>query len=209
MKFYAIVIMVWLTVMFTDSKAGFIDDYQGYQFGDLGFSDVHSRWTDEGFNQISKTHYKSTGSGQGSTTRYMRFHKDETPALDWFYSNSSFLISWDSPVKSIGIDISSHYSDRQYTAFVTYGDNQVDNFLLPFEENPRITSVFWGIESDLGIKSIHFGDPNGQIRPQGFNALGIDNLIVGDWVVIPTPTTLGLFLIGLLGMRKWLVTSNY
>ena len=196
--FYAFMGFIFLVVTLTDAKAALFDDFSGYQFGDLGYTDVHSRWTDNGFNSLSETRFTTTGLSLGSTARYMRYHNDGTPALDWFYSGSSFRLSWNGLVERVALDIASNYSDRQYHAFVMYGDGSSEDFLLPLEENPRITTVPWAVSSDSGIKSIHFGDINGQIRPQGFHALGIDNLRVGESV--PAPAVIWLFLIGLAGL---------
>ena len=59
-----------------------------------------------------------------------------------------------------------------YIGFVTFGDNSTENFQMPRADS------FFGLTSDLLVKSIHFGDVDGQSTDRwGFS---IDNLTIGS-----------------------------
>jgi hypothetical protein len=75
-----------------------------------------------------------------------------------------------------------------YVAFVTFGDGSQKNIVLPVAVPlfPIDTfGAFFGITSDLSIKSIAIGLPNGQATNQG--TFGIDNLTIGKPVPGPLP----------------------
>jgi hypothetical protein len=211
---YITLAAVFLVVVLTDAKAVTID-FDDYQFGDLGYTSVHSRWTDAGFNALSPVQFHTTSITLGSTAKYMEYNDDWSVSNDWFYSGGSFEISWGGLADSVSLDIASNYGDdfnihgRQYHAWVTYGDGSNEDFLLPLEENPRITTVPWEVVSDLGIRAIHFGDENGAIRPQGYYAIGIDNLVVDNITQTPIPAAFWLFgtaLLGAAGLSRRVMT---
>ena len=99
----------------------------------------------------------------------------------------------------VGLDVENSLTDPTYHAFVKFGDGSTQDILLPtvfagtFAFEP---SIFWGITSDLGISSIHFGDANG--APTNRGSLVIDNLTIAG--TVPEPGTLALLGIALAGL---------
>jgi hypothetical protein len=76
-------------------------------------------------------------------------------------------------------------SEPLYDAFVTFGDGSQQNIPLPFAVLSFPFDTFFGITSDLSIKSIALGLPNGQATNLG--SFGIDNLTIGKPVPGPLP----------------------
>ena len=70
-----------------------------------------------------------------------------------------------------------------YTAFITFGDGSTSNIALPEERGcvPRGGPCFFGITSDLLVKSIHIGLPDGGATTSG--SLIMDNLTIGGTVL--------------------------
>lgn len=115
--------------------------------------------------------------------------------------NGSFLLSFadtslstSSGIFAAGVDVV--YTERiPYHAFVTFGDGSTSNYQLPsvLAFQP---SIFWGVSSDKGIKSIHFGEINGGVTRR--DAFAIDNLTIATAVTaVPEPETYALMLAGL------------
>jgi hypothetical protein len=88
----------------------------------------------------------------------------------------------------------------QYTAFVQYTDGSVENFQLPLTPFAEVPLNFFGITSDKGIASIHFGMPNGVSTTRAYFA--IDNLTIGQFVPEPSSLCLCVGSIALLGIRR-------
>ncbi|MGE0486254.1 MAG: PEP-CTERM sorting domain-containing protein [Gammaproteobacteria bacterium] len=98
-------------------------------------------------------------------------------------------------VYGAGFDIDAHDLTRGYFAFVVFGDASTGNFALPG------AGSFWGLTSDLGIRSIHVGLSFGGFTNNGY--IEIDNLTIGDAAGpggnVPEPASLALALLGLAG----------
>lgn len=116
--------------------------------------------------------------------------------------NGSFLLDFTSTSVSgangiFGVGFNYfNYGTPLFDAFVTYGNGSTENIALA----PAATfaTSFWGITSDLEIKSIHFGLANGDATQQG--SFGIDNLTIGNPRSVPEPGTLLLVGLGLIGL---------
>jgi len=118
-------------------------------------------------------------------------------------------ISTSNGVFAVGLDIDYSLTNPTYHAFVTFGDGSILDYLLPtvFARDP---TLFWGITSDLGIMSIHFGDDGGAPTQQG--SLIIDNLTIASSAQVPEPTTFALLGLGIAGIgftgRKKALSSH-
>lgn len=92
--------------------------------------------------------------------------------------------------------------NNPYLAFVTFGDDTTDNFALLANND---LNTFFGLTSDLLIKSIHFGLLGGGVTHDG--NFQLDNLTIGSISTIPLPSALplygaGLLILGLAGYRR-------
>ena len=111
--------------------------------------------------------------------------------------NGSFRLTFTSTsvgtasgVFGVGMDIISNSpSTSPYTAFVTFGDNSTQDFLLPGD------GTFWGITDSTLIKSIHIALSNNGTQGGYFV---IDNLTIGASAV-PEPASGVLVLAGIAG----------
>jgi MYXO-CTERM domain-containing protein len=102
--------------------------------------------------------------------------------------NGSFRLTFTSTsvgtasgVYGAGFDI-EHNSATDYFAFITYGDNTTDNINLP------ANASFFGVTSDVAVKSIHIGLTNGGSTTGG--SISIDDLTIGS--AVPAPGALAL-----------------
>tara|TARA_R110001583_G_C5666243_1_gene410208 strand:- start:5599 stop:6360 length:762 start_codon:yes stop_codon:yes gene_type:complete len=201
-----------------------VDDYQdaAYRHGDINDFPTNDRFSDQRMSEIfSETSYTTPNGENNATATYVGYSDDryycggcngsfELGFMDTSISNSL-------GVSAVGLDIGGNYGFHPYTAFVTFGDDSKANFSLPLEENAHITLAFWGIASDLGIKSIHFGDFDGLPTHEG--SFSIDNLTIGNFCSgfpgggategcfpnsrpfpVPEPSALVLLALGLLGL---------
>lgn len=142
---------------------------------------------------LGETDYTSTG--------FLGFVPDEinivtdlfVGTVDYFYCagcNGSFILSF--TTTSVGTQdgvfgVGFEFFNRGvplYNAFVTFGNGSPQNIPLPSAHFPP-QYTFFGITSDLSVKSIAFGLPNGQATKEGF--FGIDNLTIGKPVPAPLP----------------------
>jgi hypothetical protein len=110
--------------------------------------------------------------------------------------NGSFKLYFDATsygtsngVFGVGMDIVYNF-ETQYDAFVTFGDNSTVNYA-------HVALGFFGLTSDLGIKSIAFGPNGGQSTTGG--SFGIDNLTIGSGsgvAAVPEPASWALMISG-------------
>jgi hypothetical protein len=87
-----------------------------------------------------------------------------------------------------------------YTAFVRYADGSAENFPLPLTSFAEVPPDFFGITSEKGITSIHFGMPNGVSTTRAYFA--IDNLTIGQFVPEPSSFCICLGPFVLLAFRR-------
>ena len=141
---------------------------------------------------LGETDYSSTGFLPDE----INIVSDLAGTVDYFYCagcNGSFVLSF--TMTSVGtpdgvFGVGFEFFNRGtplvplYDAFVTFGDGSQQNIPLPFAAFPPLYA-FFGITSNLSVKSIAFGLPNGQATKEGF--FGIDNLTIGKPVPGPLP----------------------
>lgn len=176
------------------------DDYShvGYTTGDVIDNptfDIHSNASMSAV--LGETDYQSTGfqnwniiGGQPANPNYCAG------------CNGSYLLIFTSTsvgsatgVYGAGFDFTSNSSDPnlQYHAFVTYGDNTTQDFLIP------AGSGFWGLTSDIDVQNIHIGLANGGTTQSG--SIVMDNLTIGS--AVPAPGALALLgLAGFVSRRR-------
>ena len=92
-------------------------------------------------------------------------------------------------VGGVGADYFYNSSPPFYTAFVTFGDGSTSDYAL----NTSGSGGYFGITSDLGIKSIDFGPSGGTTTGGSF---AIDNLAIGTAGVVPEPATWAMMIMG-------------
>jgi hypothetical protein len=182
----------------------FIDDYESDAY-------QHVQNNNDMDNVFNQTKYIPTG------------HPDinivgETFWSDHYYCagcNGSFLLDFTGTSLSTelgiyGIGINFFNVDRiddnagdppvsipKYSAYVTFGNNLSENFLLP--SGPWPDTHFWGITSDQGIKSIHFGFLDGRVTQDG--DFGILDLTIGNQkAALPEPSAIILLCMGVVGI---------
>jgi hypothetical protein len=160
--------------------ASVIDDYSnpGYTF--LQSNAVMS-------NVLGETDYASTG--------FLPFEFNIVSQNEFYYCagcNGSFTLSFTKTsvgtpdgVFGVGFEFVNDPSGGGYGAFVTYGDSSQQNIPVPSGVVFFPFTTFFGITSDLSIKSIAIGLPNGQ--PTNRGSFGIDNLTIGKPVPGPLP----------------------
>lgn len=185
---------VFASVIYNDAgifnatlDASVVDDYENSAYG---FIQSDAQMT----SVLSETSYSTTGfnnlnivSGVGS---------------DHFYCagcNGSFLLDFTSTsvsgangVFGVGFDY-LNLGSPSFNALVTYGNGSTEDIALSAGG-----FSFWGITSELEIKSIHFGLANGGATMDGY--FEIDNLTIGNSRAVPEPGTLLLMGLGLIGL---------
>lgn len=181
-----------------------VDDYENPAY-------VHTQ-SNLAMNSVrNETKYKPTGNvniinpnvvfGLGGNRRYCGG------------CNSSFLlyfattsISENNAVDAVGfnyLNTGSNVVDPGpflYTAFVRYTDGSAENFQLPLTPFAEVPIDFFGITSDKGIATIHFGKPDGVSTTRAYFA--IDNLTIGQFVPEPSSICLCMGSLALLGIRR-------
>lgn len=90
-------------------------------------------------------------------------------------------------VYGAGYDIEA---STQYYAYITYGDNTTENVNLAGR-------TFFGVTSDLSVKSIHTGLIDGGSTTSGY--IELDNLTIGR---VPEPAMLSLLALGGLSLLR-------
>lgn len=178
-----------------------IDDYQhiGYTMGDVDDFPINDKFTDERMSSIfGETKYRTTGHDNSNATAIYWTVSDNryycggcNGSFELSFLNTS--ISSSEGVHAVGFNVANR-SFYPYFAFVTFGNGFAENFSLPIQDGGGETFPFWGISSELGIKSIHFGDIGGLATTSG--SFLIDNLTIAT--VVPEPGMLSLMMFGLL-----------
>lgn len=195
---FAILVSVFLTapvfasVIYNDSTifnamlgTSVIDDYENSAYG---FLQNDATMT----SIISETRYTATGFSN------LNIVNGETNHLYCAGCNGSFLLDFTSTSVSgangvFGVGFNYYnYGAPLLDAFVTYGNETTEDIVLGLAN-----FSFWGITSELEIKSIHFG-LNGAATIEG--SFAIDNLTIGDVRPVSEPGTLLLMGLGLIGL---------
>ena len=151
---------------------------------------------------LGETDYESTQHSDFNLIRH-------TATNDYYCAgcNGSFKLTFDSTSVSDASGVFgagfNFVNTGGYTAFVTFGDMTTANYQLPFVGQVGNTLPgFFGITSDLGIRSIYLG-LNGQPT---FNAVvAIDDLTIGNEstaasAVPDTASSMGLLVLGLVAV---------
>lgn len=123
--------------------------------------------------------------------------------------NGSFKLSFTSTSVGTGDGVSGvgfnffNFGSPLYSAFVTFGNGTTANYDLPQAFTGQDGLIgFFGLTSDLLVKSIAFGLPDGGTTFSG--SFGIANLTIGSTVAaVPLPAGGVLLLTGLAGLG-WL-----
>jgi hypothetical protein len=112
--------------------------------------------------------------------------------------NGSFLLTFDATsfgtangVFGVGVDVLGNSAGLPYSAWVTFGDDNVRNYELA--ATPFGTPYFFGLTANERIKSIHFGLAEGMSTQGG--SFAIDNLTIGG-AAVPEPATWALMIGG-------------
>jgi hypothetical protein len=182
----------------------FIDDYDsvGYQFiqTDAQMSAVHN-----------ETKYTATGWPDTNLV-------SQPSILESHYycagCNGSFLLDFKSAsladehgIFGVGINFKNiDVSDfdgspvvdlPEYSAFVIFGDDVTENFILP--SGPFAANHFWAITSERRIKTIHFGLWGGLSTQEG--GFVLQDLTIGNKKTeVSEPSQLVLVCIGIVGL---------
>ncbi|MCH7840013.1 MAG: PEP-CTERM sorting domain-containing protein [Planctomycetes bacterium] len=171
----------------------FTDDYNaaGYGVGDIINNpalDIHSNASMSGV--VGETDYTSTGFDNWNfILRHSSGDSDYCAGC-----NGSFLFEFETTswgdangVYGAGYDIEA---GTDYYAYITYGNGTTENVNLAGRS-------FFGVTSDLSVKSIHSGLIDGGSTTGGY--IELDNLTIGR---IPEPAMLSLLALGGLGLLR-------
>jgi len=138
---------------------------------------------------LGQTRYTSTG--------FANWNIIENQSADARYCagcNGSFTLDFTATsvgnadgVFGVGLDF---FYNTGYVAFVTYGDGSTEN--LEVDGAAALREGFFGLTSDLSIRSIAFGLQDGGTTTEG--SFGIDNLTIGAAAQqrVPEPGSLAL-----------------
>jgi hypothetical protein len=118
------------------------------------------------------------------------------------FGNTS--LSSASGVYGVGIDITQNAGQDLsfgYSAKVTFGNGSTNTFGLPRIQNtyPSTTPVFWGITSDVNVRSIDLISYSSNASDPNRTFLIIDNLTIAA-APVPLPPAAWLLGSGLLGL---------
>lgn len=190
--------------------ASIVDDYSdaGYTAGDVFDNPTFDGFTSAGMSAVlGETSYETTGFVDNNLVAQANGNPYYCGGC-----NGSFLLDFTttsigtaSGVFGVGVDYYNS-GNPQYIAFVTYGDGSTENIAVPLVPFGATFDGFFGITSNLGISSIHFGLMNAGTTQSG--SFAIDNLTIGSGATdVPAPGALGLLglslgAMGLLGRRR-------
>lgn len=209
------------TTTFTD-KTAFLAGIATAVTDDFENPAYHSGMSDSDMNAVlGQTQYVSLGGGANS------FRSDLSSLLGQSYCvssgagcNSGFvldftgtLLSDGSGVDAVGFNLfdpaSSWYYPSIFTALVTFGDDSVASYDLNanlgigiFPDTTPAYARFFGVQSDLGIKSISIPASVRQYvdGPRSFG-VEIDNLTIASVVAaVPEPATWAMMIAGFFGV---------
>lgn len=168
------------------------DDYEK-----PGYSFVQS---DAAMNAVlGETQYKSTGFSNidvvfESTTGNHNYCAGCNGSYLMDFTATS--VTTGSGVFGVGFDY-FNFPEVPYHAFVTFGDGSAaDISLTATTDYPALH--FFGITSDLMIKTMHLGLAGGGTTMAG--SMGQDNLTIGNAAAVPEPSVLALFSTSLVGI---------
>jgi len=178
-----------------------LDTYSaaGYAVGDVSDGagiDIH---TDAHMSAVvGETDYKTTGF-----TNHNIIFNEGADAHYCAGCNGSFELGFTttsvgtaSGVFGVGLNFINTDPGTLYHAFVTFGDGSTADYALPLAADAATYTDFWGVTSDLSIKTIDFGLANGGVTQGG--AFAIDNLRISDSPsAVPEPTSMLLIGSGL------------
>lgn len=173
-----------------------VDDYEnpGYFTGDIvdyQIFDIHSNVSMSGV--IGETLYQTTGFGGHNI---IVEKEQEQNHIYCAGCNGSFLLDFTQTsvgnalgVFGVGFNL---LPSTDYFAQVTFGNNNKQDFSLAGRS-------FFGITSEVSVKSIHVGLAGGQPTQSGY--IEIDNLTIGSRATtVPEPSLiLGLLAVGAFG----------
>ena len=185
-----------------------VDDYEdpAYKAFDF-FHPDYEESSDAGVtNVLGETRYISTAwldssrvpntRGSHSSTNYYCAGCNGSFILDF----TGTSLSDGNGVFGVGFEFFNRDFDTStvyYNAFITYGDGSNENVELD-ESRSFIFGNFWGVTSDVRIASIAFGLAYGETTREG--NFGIDNLTIAGITETPLPSSMSLFVIGLIGL---------
>lgn len=174
-----------------------VDDYQSAGYGLMLSNEAMSA-------VLGETRYKSiTWDNQNMVSTDGRYCSgcNGTFLLDF----TSTSVTQGSGVYGVGFEY-FNYGEPLLDAFVTYGDGTFEWFSLQETSSEKDDLKFWGATSALKISSIFFGlESSIGVEDSGF---GIDNLTIGASInpnvafVVPEPSAFWLMLLGLLSLNR-------
>lgn len=182
-----------------------LDDYQhkGYTSGDISNQPVSSEFSDIAMSAVvGETTYRSTTFDNSNRVSLYWTVTDNryycagcNGSFELGFSDTS--VSTASGVNYVGFDIAGNYDWGPFFAFMTFGDGSTQSLALPLFSGSGEASTFWGVFSDKGITTMHFGNEDGSPSTGTFL---IDNLTIAS--DIPEPTTLSLMGLALLFLKR-------
>jgi hypothetical protein len=157
-------------------------------------------YSNPGYNFVNSDAYMSSVIGQTDYVSTGHTNTNIVASNDTYCAgcNGSFRLSFlNTDVSTVAgvYGVGWNLGFTTYTAFVTFGDGSTQDYAL----YPYSNSGFFGITSDLGVRSIHVAYSDA--RTTG-GAIQIDNLTVaaatttGGAGVVPEPTTWALMILG-------------
>lgn len=165
-------------------------DSPGYLHGDvwdLDYVDVHS---DSSMNNVfGETQYQSTGvANHNFVSSWINTAYCEGCNVSYQMSFLDTSLSTNDGIYGVGFDALgiTWSGTKAVYAFVEFGDFSYQSYWLD-------EFSFWGITSDLGIRTIHIGLEDGS--PTLNASIGIDNLTIAT--AVPEPSVAILLIIGL------------
>lgn len=170
----------------TQLGSSFTDGYDeaGYGSGFKVFSDAAMTAVK------GETAYQTTGFPNNNIVFDQKYCAGCNGSFNLNFSNTSFGTNLG--VFGVGLNYSNSQS-TPYSAFVTFGDGETEDFLLSTTQG---SMLFFGITSTKSIYSIDFGLSGGQATKGG--SFVIDNLTIGSAMrsAVPEPSTWMMMILG-------------